>query len=92
MTLTEGDVIETKVCSIPCMVEVTYARYVKPQSSNPYNCSSDWDYSGYWDDVEYELYDRRGYRALWLEKKMKPQDHVDLFNLIIENLDPEDYA
>lgn len=82
---------DARVCGIPCQVEVTNARYYKPQSSNPYECSSDLDYHGYWDDIEYELYDRRGYRAKWLENKMKPKDITELFELIVEDLDPEDY-
>ena len=83
--------MEVTVCGIPCQVEITNARYVKPQSYSPYNCDSDMDYYGYWSNVEYELYDRRGYRAKWLENKMTPQDHTDLLNYITENLDPEDY-
>lgn len=83
--------IEAVVRGIPCQVEVTHARYVKPQSYNPYNCDSDMDYYGYWVNVNYELYDRKGYRAKWLENKMTSQDHADLLEFIIENLDPEDY-
>jgi hypothetical protein len=83
--------MDARVCGIPCQVEVIEARYIRPQSSNPYGCSSDLDYYGYWEDVDYELYDRRGYRAKWLENKMTPKDHTDLFNFIIENLEPEDY-
>jgi hypothetical protein len=83
--------IDARVCGIPCQVEVIRARYYKPQSSNPYECSSDLDYHGYWDDIEYELYDRRGYRAKWLENKMKPKDTAELLELIVEDLDTEDY-
>lgn len=83
--------MEVRVCGIPCQVEVLNARYIRPQSRNPYNCESDMDYYGYWSKIEYEVYDRRGYRAKWLENKMTPQDHTDLLNYISENLDPEDY-
>lgn len=83
--------LEVTVCGIPCQVEITRARYVKPQSYSPYSCDSDMDYYGYWSVLDYEIYDRKGYRAKWLENKMKPQDHAELFRYLCETLDPEDY-
>lgn len=83
--------LEARVCGIPCQVEIVNAHYVKPQSHNPYNCDSDMDHRGYWVNIIYDLYDRRGYRAKWLENKMTPKDHVDLWLFIIENIEPEDY-
>lgn len=83
--------IDVFVCGIPCQVEVTRAKYIKPQSYSPYECDSDMDYYGYWSVLDYEVYDRKGYRAKWLENKMEPVDHDELYKYLAEILDPEDY-
>lgn len=83
--------MEARVCGIPCQVEILSARYHRPQSLNPYNCDSDKDYYGYWGEIDYQLYDRRGYRAKWLENKMSSKDHDELIEFITENLDTGDY-
>lgn len=59
-------VIETKVHGIPCQIGVISYDHVK--GSFNYSASSDLDYYGY-SESDWELLDRRGYAARWLERK-----------------------
>ena len=77
--------IETRIQGIPCLVEMTSGSYQKPYSGSAYNCETDWDYYGGWSDVEYQVYDRRGRPAPWLEKKISPKDDQEIIELLIEN-------
>jgi len=65
-------VIATHICGIPCQVQVT--TYTNVKGSRSYNAPSDLDYYGYC-EVEFDVLDRRGYRAPWLEKKMTEDDY-----------------
>ena len=60
----------TRVAGTPCFVKVTHGLVVKGGSND-----SDWDYTGY-TEFEFELYDRSGYRAAWLEKKLTDEDNT----------------
>ena len=66
--------IETRVRGLPCIIGVTYYMKVRP---NPY-ATNDWEYNGY-TERGYDILDRRGYKAKWLEDTMtqKDFDHVD---------------
>ncbi len=59
--------IETTVAGIPCIIGVTdYEGYTPAYISGPpENC-----YPAEGGYGEYELLDRKGYRALWLERKV----------------------
>ena len=56
---------ESKVAGIPCKVRVTYDTPYVPAS---YNGPAEGG------DFEYELLDRKGYRAKWLEAKVTEAD------------------
>ncbi len=56
---------ESSVSGIPCKVKVTYATPYIPES---------WNGPAEGGDFEFELLDRRGYPAKWLEKKLTPKD------------------
>ena len=56
---------ESSVAGIPCKVKVTYATKLIPAS---------WDGPEEGGDFEFELLDRKGYRAKWLEKKLTDKD------------------
>ena len=64
---------DTKVAGIPCLCKVTHHNKVKPWRGSPQSCPSSDDYYGY-EDFEFEIKDRKGYSAAWLEKKLKPED------------------
>ena len=61
----------THIQGIPCLVERTAGVYQRP-------CPDTWasadDYYGGWIGVQFEVYDRTGRRALWLEKKITAAD------------------
>lgn len=64
--------IESRVAGIPCLIGVTH--YESVAGSYSYNAASDMDYYGY-NDAEWEVLDRKGYKAAWLERKLTARDH-----------------
>lgn len=73
--------IETTVCGIPCIIGVTdYEGYTPAYVSGPpENCYPAEGGYGY-----YEILDRKGYRAQWLERKVtsRVEDQIqdDIYN------------
>jgi hypothetical protein len=61
--------IETRVAGIPCMVGVRSFFHQPPHLGSPLSCDSADDFYGY-TDAEWEILDRRGRKASWLEKKL----------------------
>lgn len=78
--------ITTRIQGIPCQVEMTAGTYV--HGSHNYHAQSDMDYYGGWEDVDFAVYDRRGYRAKWLEKKMTASDIQRIIDLLRDESDP----
>ena len=70
-------IFPTKVNGIPCQVQVTYYRPETPAQllSRPENC-----YPSEPEELEFEILDRRGRLAKWLDKYITP----DVFNRIAE--------
>lgn len=68
--------IEARIAGIPCLIGVK--EYNKVQGSYSYHASSDWDYYGY-TDCSWDVLDRRGRIAPWLEKKLdnKTRDEIE---------------
>ena len=64
--------IETTIAGIPCIIGVTY--YESVRGSYSYNAASDMDYYGY-TEAEWDVLDRKGYKAAWLERKLTAADH-----------------
>jgi len=65
-----GD-FESHVAGIPCRIEVTEYDCVK--GSYSYDAASDWDYRGY-EDIGFDVLDRNGRAAPWLERKLTDKD------------------
>jgi hypothetical protein len=65
--------METRICGIPCIIGVTY--YNRDEGS--WDCPPD-------SDVEYEVLDRKGYPAAWLERKMSPKDETKLYEQVMQ--------
>ena len=59
--------IKSRVAGIPCIIGVIHFESVK--GSFDYHADSDWDYHGY-TECEFEVLDRRGRKAAWLERKL----------------------
>ena len=72
--------IDTRIQGIPCQAEMTGGYYQKPDYST---WASDIDYYGGWFDIEFKIYDRRGYPAKWLEKKMTAKDEEQIIEQLI---------
>ena len=75
--------IETRVAGIPCIVGVTYFESVR--GSYNYHAASDWDYHGY-TECEFEVLDRRGRKAPWLERKLTDKIINEIEQEIAEQL------
>ena len=73
--------IEHRIQGIPCLIEVTLCHVVEPQGRN---ADSDWDCYGY-SEIEYNVLDRRGRIAPWLERKMTDDDKELVEEKILNN-------
>lgn len=76
--------IETTVCGIPCIIGVTdYEEYVPAYISGaPENCyPADGGYG------EYDILDRKGYRAKWLERKVTSRIDTDIQHSIFHHFE-----
>ena len=62
---------ETKVAGIPCQCQVT--------STTPYIPATFWE-PAEGGDFEFNILDRKGYRAKWLEAKLTSADYDRLYN------------
>jgi len=63
--------IESRVAGIPCIIGVSHYESVK--GSYSYHAASDMDYYGY-NECEFDVLDRRGRKAPWLERKLTDKD------------------
>lgn len=63
------DLLPHTIAGIPCQIGVSSYIRVKPWRGSPASCPSSADYYGY-EECSWELYDRKGYRARWLDKKL----------------------
>ena len=75
--------IETRVAGIPCIVGVTYFDSV--EGSYNYHAASDYDYHGY-TECEFDVLDRRGRKAPWLERKLTDKIINEIEQEIAEQL------
>jgi hypothetical protein len=68
-----SETIPTYIKGIPCLIGVINYHVVPPYQGSVYNCPSDLDWYGY-KEMEYDILDRKGYLASWLEKKATDAD------------------
>lgn len=73
--------IESRVSGIPCLIGVT--EYSGIKGSYSYNAPSDLDYYGY-TEVDFDVLDRRGRPAAWLERKLDKDERADIEYLIAD--------
>jgi len=73
--------VEHRICGIPCLLRVTY--FYEQQPMGIY-ADSDYDCYGY-TEVEYDVLDRRGREAPWLERKMGDKERDAAEAAIINN-------
>lgn len=75
--------IEARVAGIPCLIGVT--EYSQIKGSYSYNAPSDLDFYGY-SEVDFDVLDRRGRPAAWLERKLDAAERADIEELICDRL------
>lgn len=80
--------IESRVAGIPCMIGVSHFDCVR--GSYSYNAASDMDYYGY-SESEWDVLDRRGRPAAWLERKLTDDDRKRIEQEIAEAMTEEAY-
>jgi hypothetical protein len=75
---------ESRVCGIPCIIRVKYWEVYFPAqvSGPPERCYPEEGGEGDW-----EILDRRGRPAPWLERKMTPNDHDRLDREIFNHME-----
>jgi len=73
--------VESTIAGIPCLIGVIDFNRVK--GSYSYHAASDWDYYGY-TESEWEVLDRKGYKAAWLERKLSSKDESRIESEIAE--------
>lgn len=77
--------IETRIKGIPCIVEMTSGRYI--HGSHSHDAPSDIDYHGGWVDLDFKVYDQKGRRAEWLERKMTEDEIEQVAQELIQQAD-----
>lgn len=80
--------LETTIAGIPCIVRVTH--YLDVPGCFSRNADSDLDYYGY-TEIEWEVCDRRGRPAPWLDRKMTDKDEDRIRTEIHEAMSEKDY-
>ena len=77
--------IPTRVAGIPCLVHITDYSFQAPHRGSAWSCESDQDFYG-WEEIHYEILDRRGRPAPWLARKATDVDDTDIKALISHSL------
>lgn len=83
------EVIDTTIAGIPAKIGVTYYCKVAPWRGSVYSCPSDADYYGYL-EVDYDVLDRKGYHAAWLEKKLTREIKDEIEGKIVAYMEYDD--
>jgi len=79
--------LPTRVSGIPCLVGVT--SYYHAEGSFSFHAASSDDYYGY-TDMSWEILDRKGRPAPWLEKKLDKFARQDIERLIKDSYRSDD--
>lgn len=80
--------IETRVSGIPCLARVTHYHRQPPHRGSAHTCDSDWDYYGY-TECKFQILDRRGRPAPWLERKLSDQDTARIEQEITKEIEEQ---
>ena len=80
--------IESNVAGIPCLIGVT--EFSSVRGSYSHNAPSDMDYYGY-TESDWEVLDRRGRPAAWLDRKLTGADRCRIEREIEEAMTEDSY-
>ena len=75
-----GDVFESSISGIPCQILVTSYIDEAPIIHGRWEDSHPGEF-----EFEFEVYDRKGYRANWLEAKITDDIEIELFEEFMES-------
>ena len=67
--------IKIRAAGLPACAGITSYVFQAPFRGCPHWCASDVDYYGY-EEIEWEILDRKGRPAPWLERKLSPADRA----------------
>lgn len=81
-------IFKSKIAGIPCQIKVTYFHKQKPFKGPARLCDSNDDYYGY-TEIEFEVLDRRGRKAEWLERKLTAEDRERIEREIEKEVETE---
>ena len=73
--------IQARIQSIPCQIRVDHCFVQRPLGRS---ANSDWDCYGY-SEIDFTVFDRKGYPATWLERKMTDRDTARIEELILDD-------
>jgi hypothetical protein len=73
--------MEYKISGIPCIIRVSHFESQKGSFSR--DAASDLDYYGY-DDIDWEVCDRRGRPAPWLDRKVTDRIEDEIYDALIK--------
>lgn len=73
--------VPVSVCGILCLAGIETYNIVAPFKGSAHLCDSDMDYYGY-SEIEYEILDRKGYKATWLADKITEKTDQEIKNAI----------
>jgi len=72
-----ADTIEYRLNGLPCKIGVGHYFVQPPFNGSAFYCDSRDDYYGY-SECEWEILDRKGYSAPWLDRKLTDADRADI--------------
>ncbi len=70
-----NNTFKSQVDGIPCLIEVTHYKYEAPSKFAAIYCDNPDEYYGFV-EFEFNVLDRKGYFAEWLERKLTDDDHA----------------
>ena len=79
---------DSTIQGIPCQIVVTHFEHTPPWRGHPHECPSDLDYYGY-TELEYNVLDRKGYKASWLEAKITDEDDARIQQEAFAEIEPD---
>lgn len=81
--------VQTRVAGIPCIARVTHFYRQRPWRGSAHSCPSDMDWYGF-TECEFQILDRRGRPAPWLERKLTDDEVARIEEEITESMTNDD--
>lgn len=77
------DILDHRISGIPCQIEVTeFFRHYIPYAALREDADFD---EGVSYEIDYQVLDRKGYKADWLENKVTSAEHDKIIDKIIDS-------